>query len=390
MDPVRNPYLPGAGQIPPVLAGRDAELSAWDIALARIEAGRPAQPLVLYGLRGVGKTVLLTKFAQAARDRDWIVARVEAKTGQSLRAQLGESLHDSLVDLARPSAGTRILKALKTALSFKASYDPTGSWTFGVDLRDDGGGADTGSIEVDLRKLLLDLAAGAAESGHGVAVLVDEAQDLPLRDREALIAAAHVAGQESEALTLAMAGLPSLPRELAEAKSYAERLFAYHPVGALDPVAAAAALAQPAAQEGVAWEEAGLDHAARAARGYPYFLQQFGQGAWDTAEGPTITLADARLGVERGKSALDNGFFRIRWERATPAERRYLKAMANDAGQPSDTASVAARLGRTASGVSSVRGRLIEKGLIYSPATGRVAFTVPLMADFIDRQIEFD
>lgn len=220
MDPVINPYSPGAGRLPVALVGREAQLTTWEVALKRVTSGRDAQSVVLYGLRGVGKTVLLTRFAQLARDHHWIVAQVEAKSGTSLREMVGEALHDDLVDLARPGLGARVLKALKTALSFKASYDTAGTWNFGVNLNDSpGGGADTGTFESDLGKLLRDLSGAAEEKGVGLAILIDEAQDLPDDELLALCSIIHAANQSRDRLVLALAGLPSLPRKLAEAKS---------------------------------------------------------------------------------------------------------------------------------------------------------------------------
>jgi len=387
MDPVRNPYAPGAGRAPAALVGRQEQLESWDVALRRIEAGRDAQSVVLYGLRGVGKTVLLSRFASTARERDWLVAQVEAKSGATIRDAIGEAFHDNLVDLARPGVGHRVLKALKTALSFKASYDSTGKWSFGLDLDNAaGGGADTGGFESDLGKLLRDLSAAAEEKGVGVAVLVDEAQDLARDELIALCSIVHAANQRGDRLVLALAGLPSLPRRLAEAKSYAERLFDFHPVGALDAAAAATALAEPARAERVAWGDDALDYLVDAASGYPYFLQQYGQEAWNAAERTPITLADARLGVARGQLDLDNGFFRARWDRATPSEREYLRAMAVDGDGGSSSGEVAVRLGKKVTSLGPARAGLIGKGLIYSPDHGVVAYTVPGMAAFVRRQ----
>ena len=224
MDPVRNPYSPGAGRKPAALVGRDEALDAWDTSLQRAQIGRTDQPVVLYGLRGVGKTVLLSEFRRKAADRGWIFAQIEAGTDKSLRELLGEALYPRLSDLARPSAGRRLLKSLKTALSFKASYDVTGTWTFGVDLSEAaGGGADTGLLDTDLKKLINDLADAAEEEGVGLAILVDEAQDLSVDELATLCATAHAAAQDNWRVLFAFAGLPSLPRILAEAKSYAER-----------------------------------------------------------------------------------------------------------------------------------------------------------------------
>lgn len=387
MDAVRNPYAPGAGRPPAALVGRDRQLEAWRVALERVEVGRTAQPVVLYGLRGVGKTVLLSRFARMADGREWIVAQVEAGAGKTLRAGLGEALHAPLVDLARPSAGRRLLRGLKTALSFKASYDSAGSWNFGIDLADSsGGGADTGSLESDLNKLLRDLSAAAEEEGVGLAVLIDEAQDLSPEELTAVCSAVHAAGQQGWSCLVALAGLPSLPRVLAEARSYAERLFVFEKVQHLDEGLACTALTQPAAREGVDWDDSAVQLVVRETSGYPYFLQQFGQDTWNEAPGPTITLADARVGAARGRAALDDGFFRARWDRATRAEQRYLRAMAAGGDLGSASGEVAARLGRGANSFGPARASLISKGLIYAPEHGVVAFTVPGMAGFIQRQ----
>jgi hypothetical protein len=196
VDPVTNPYAPGAGRPPAALVGRDEQLSTWRVALDRLERGRSTQSVTMYGLRGVGKTVLLTEFLKSAQTRDWIAAKVEAGTDRSLRQLLGEALHDPLADLARPNAGMKLIKALKTMLSFKASYDASGTWNFGLDLANSaGGGADTGLLETDLGKLLKDLAAAASEEGVGLAILIDEAQDLSPEERTAVCSAAHQAGQ---------------------------------------------------------------------------------------------------------------------------------------------------------------------------------------------------
>jgi hypothetical protein len=387
MDPVRNPYSPGAGRPPAALVGRDPQRDRWAVSLDRIEGARTAQPVVLYGLRGVGKTVLLIRFFKTAQDRNWIVAQVEAGAGKSLREALGEALHAPLADLARPSAGKRLLKGLKTALSFKASYDAAGTWNFGLDLTETaGGGADTGMLETDLNKLVRDLSAAAEEEGVGLAILIDEAQELTPAELTAVCSAAHVTSQNGWSSVFALAGLPSLPRVLAEAKSYAERLFVFERIEHLTEDLARKALAEPAAIEGVAWDDDAISFVVREASGYPYFLQQFGQDTWNEASGPAIALADARVGAARGRAALDDGFFRARWDRATKAEQRYLRAMAADGDAGSSSGDVAARLGRSVTSFGPARASLIAKGLIFAPEHGVVAFTVPGMANFIQRQ----
>src|SRR5947209_2282573 len=313
MDAVRNPYSPGAGRKPAALVGRDDALGAWDTSVQRAQIGRTDQPVVLYGLRGVGKTVLLSEFRRMAGKADWIVAQIEAGTDKSLRELLGETLYAPLSDLARPGAGRRLLKGLKTALSFKASYDATGKWTFGVDLAEaPGGGADTGMLDTDLKKLVNDLAEAAQEEGVGLAILVDEAQDLSSEELATLCTIAHAAAQDNWRVLFAFAGLPSLPRILAEAKSYAER-FRYMNIRQLDADEVAEALTIPAGLEDARWDNDAIEVVVDASGRYPYFLQQFGQETWNVAEGPVISRHDVALGVAQGVNDLDSGFFRVRW-----------------------------------------------------------------------------
>lgn len=386
VDPVTNPYSPGAGRKPAALVGRDQPRRDWQVAIKRVEAGRSAQPFVLYGLRGVGKTVLLSDFRRSAAQRDWLVAQVEAGAGKSLREALGEALHGPLADLARPSAGRRLLKALKTAVSFKASYDQSGAWNFGLDLDGaTGGGADTGVLETDLKKLIQDLAMAAEEENVGLAILVDEAQDLDPDEIVALCAIAHAAAQDEWRVLFAFAGLPSLPRVLAEAKSYAER-FNYEKIEELRGSVASEALTKPAAEDNVQWDPAAIALIVDESAGYPYFLQQFGQDTWNAATGGNITYDDARVGAANGRAALDTGFFRARWDRATRAEQNYLRAMAEDGDKGSSSGEVASRLGRGPASFGPIRANLIAKGLVYAPEHGVISFTVPGMAAFISRQ----
>ena len=362
-------------------------METWDVVLTRIAQGRDAQSMVLYGLRGVGKTVLLTQFALKARSQGWIVVQAEARRGMSVREAVGESLHGILMEIARPGVGKRILKAVKTALSFKASYDSTGVWHFGLDLTgSEGGGADTGALETDLGRVVMDLVAVAEERGTGMALLIDEAQDVSQEELAALCALIHGANQRQERFVVALAGLPSLPRQLSEAKSYAERLFSFHEIGILTREESIAVLAAPAEMSGVDWSEEALDLVVDAAGDYPYFLQEFGQDTWNAATGSPITGEDARVGIAMGTNALDTGFFRIRWERASAAEKDYLRAMAVDGEGPSSSSEIASRLGKKASTLGPARANLIAKGLIYSPEYGVVAFTVPAMYRFIERQ----
>jgi DNA polymerase III delta prime subunit len=386
VDAMLNPYVPGAGRRPAELVGRERQQRMWEVGISRLSVGRSAQHLCFYGLRGVGKTVLVSDLAAAAKQHGWVVAKVEADPSQSLRQSLGEALHAPLSDLAVPKIGSRLRKALKTAASFvRASYDSSGTWSFGLDLsQDPGGGADTGTLHIDLNKLVADLST--AQEGKGLAILIDEAQDLTTEEMSAICTIAHRATQETWPFLLAVAGLPSLPRMLAEARSYTERMFAYEVVGSLPDEAAAAALRQPSESEGVHWTQEAVSFLVKETRGYPYFLQQYGQEVWNTAVSAPFTLADARLGAAHGRLALDSGFFRSSWERATRAEQKYLRAMAQDGDGGSATSEIAHRLGGSLQSYGPTRAKLINKGLIYAPEHGEVAFTVPTMAEFIQRQ----
>lgn len=387
MDPIRNPYMPGAGRKPSALVGRDSTLAAWKVALARAERGVTDQPFVLYGLRGVGKTVLLTQLRHDAEDRDWIVAQIEATHGKELRELVGEALYEPLFELARPSAGRRVLKALKTALSFKASYDMSGQWTFGLDLSgSEGGGADSGLLQTDLRKIIKDVSLAAREQSVGLAILIDEAQELKSDELSTLAAVAQAAAQDNWPVLFGLAGLPSLPQTLAEAKSYSER-FQYTNVERLTEDDAREAIAKPASDEKVTWADEALKHVVSESGRYPYFIQQFGQEAWNHATGTDIGIDDAVFGVVAGQHQLDNGFFRARWDRATLKEKRYLRAMCPEGDSGVGSGEVAARMSSSISSLGPTRAQLISKGLVYAPDHGVVAFTVPGMAAFIARQI---
>jgi len=386
MDERNNPYSPGAGLRPAALVGRDSELQDWSVALDRIENARSARSVVLHGLRGVGKTVLLGEFHQQAEDRKWVSVMIEANTGRPMREALARALYPVVRELVRPKAGDKLKKALATFKAFSVKVDATGAWSFGLDVAPAQGRGDSGELETDLAELIKDLAGAAQEQNRGLAILIDEAQDLNNDELKALCAICHQGGQRGWPFLLALAGLPNLPRVLSEAKSYAERLFTYREITQLHQDAARQALTRPAAAEGVSWEEEAVSYVVRETRSYPYFLQEYGQATWNAASGTTLTYNDARVGATSGQAHLDAGFYRARWERAAPSQRAYLQAMAPDGDGPSQSGEVAARLGKTPTGVGPIRDSLIKKGLIYSPEHGQIAYTVPGMADFIARQ----
>ncbi len=396
MDPIGNPYQPSAGVRPRELAGRDRELAAIDVLIGRSERGFVSQSLVLTGLRGVGKTVLLHEFARRARERGWIVAQIEGPsdfdaTGDgALRAKLARGLHSSMREaLGRWKKSELLARAAGALKAFTLSVDPSGTWTLGLDGAASSGRADTGQVELDLPELAVDLGSAAKSRGVGVLVCVDEMQQLSRPDLAAVCAACHEAGQREVPFYIAGAGLPNLPGVLADAKSYAERLFEYSRLGPLSTAEAAQALRMPALEQGVQWRKNALDLAVAQSGAYPFFLQMFGRHTWDAAVGPSvITLEDAQVGGALAAEQLDRGFFQSRWDRGTPYQRRYLSAMAVDGDGPSNSGDVARRLGRKMSALGPVRAELIAKGLIYSPEHGRLAFTVPGMAAFIERMAD--
>jgi hypothetical protein len=361
--------------------------------MGRASGGRATQSLVLTGLRGVGKTVLLNDHATRARQGDWIVAQVEARAdnaGTPFRSMVARSLNQSLRQVTG-SWGLRdkLRAALGTFKSFSIKADPSGSLALGIDVDPNSGRADTGSLEFDLSELAFDLAASAGERGTGVVVLIDEMQELTDGELVAVCRTVHATGQAGAPFCVVGAGLPSLPGILAEAQSYAERLFSYRRIGPLSTDDASIAVTRPAESQRVIWASDAVAVVIDAADGYPYFLQEFASAAWDYAPGPDIGADDARLGVRAGRGKLDAGFFASRWIRATPAERDYLRAMADDGDGPSSSGEIARRLGkRSVQQVGPTRANLIHKGLVYAPEHGLVAYTVPGMAGFISRQID--
>lgn len=387
----RNPYRPGAGRRPPEMAGREAERAQFKDLLDYMEEGGAERGIILTGLRGVGKTVLLEEIRGMADERGWVYAFVEAGLQSSFRLSVTWSLTESLrVISLHHRTSARLREALRVFKSFSLKSLPDGSVSFGVEVEARAGRADTGNLEIDLSELLTDLGGAAAGLGVGVLLIVDEVQDLPLADITAVAGAMHQTNRLELPVAVVGAGLPNLPAVLTEAKSYAERLFDYRSIGALGAEDAGRALRLPAESRGVVWEEEALAYVVEAAAGYPFFLQTFGSKVWECAPGPDdLTLADAEAGVAAGRRGLEQGFYRSRWERATPAQREYLTAMAmSGLGDGSvSTREVVDYLEKTHSDASPARRELINKGLIYSPERGRLDFTAPGMADYIRRVI---
>jgi hypothetical protein len=388
VDPVRNPYAPGAGQRPPELAGREREIKQFEIVLERVARGRPERSMVLTGLRGVGKTVMLNNFRSMALQRLWGTGKMEARPDQSIRRPVASALHMAVRELApRHRAPDRIeefLGVLK-AFALRDPKAPKGS-SFGIDVPVARGRADSGDLEVDLTELLSDASSVAADLGVGIALFVDEMQDVPADDISALCAACHELSQAGGPLIVVGAGLPHLPSVLSASKSYSERLFRYSRIDRLEREAADTALIAPAEREDVWFEPEALDALYEAADGYPYFVQAYGKVTWDVAAGSPITPGDVQVAGPEAEGELAVGFFGSRYERATPAEREYMRAMAAIGDESVPTSSVAEELGRKPSSLSPARDGLIKKGLIYSSERGLIGFTVPHFGKFLRSQ----
>lgn len=382
MDPALNPYTPGSGRRPPSLQGRDREIDAFDLLVARAKARHYDRGMILSGLRGVGKTALLNHLRNHAEHHGWFTVKIEAQnspTGSRLNhKQLALGLRNGLRKFSR-------IHALKQAGEHVMSLIEGSSLSFG--------GVTLAAPDRDLENALFDIeeiveaiCMLVGPKGVALGVFVDEMQDLDDELTAGLIVAQHRANQEGWPFYLIGAGLPNLPAVLADSRSYAERLFLYSTIGALDHTAARSVLADPAATVGGRFQSDALDVLVEATEGYPYFLQEFGAAIWEVAAAPPFSLDDATTAIDLGTAHLDQGFFPSRWDRATPAERRYLRAIADTGQHAPKTADLSIRQ----STAGPLRAALIRKGIIYSPEHGRIAFTVPGMATFIARQPEDD
>jgi hypothetical protein len=348
--------------------------------------------MVLTGLRGVGKTVLLNTFRSMALQRLWGTGKLEARPDQSIRRPIAGALHMAVRELApRHRAPDRIDDFLGVLKAFalrdpKAPKGTSVTAQFGFDVPAARGRADSGDLEVDLTELFTDAASVAADLGVGIALFVDEMQDVPAPDVSALCAACHELSQVGGPLIVVGAGLPHLPSVLSASKSYSERLFRYARIDRLDREAADQALLAPAEREDVLFKQEALDALYEAADGYPYFVQAYGKVTWDVAASSPITAGDVRVASPEAEGELAVGFFGSRYERATPAEREYMRAMAMIGDEPVPTSVVADELSRKPSSLSPARDGLIKKGLIYSSERGLIAFTVPHFGKFLRSQ----
>jgi hypothetical protein len=387
MDPRRNPYAPGAGTMPPALVGRDAQLEAFANLLERLENGHAEQSLMMVGLRGVGKTVLLDVFRATAEERDWATVEWEVERADRLAATLGSRVRRVLLQIAPRAKWTGLLlRAAETLKSFSVTFSPEGAVTAGLGVDARAGAADSGDLSEDLSDLFVAVGEAARDRGVGVILLIDEIQYLERRELEALIVALHKCARRSLPITLVGAGLPQMPRLAGEAKSYSERLFRFVRIGALGPADAATALILPARDLGVEYETEAVAAIVAYTQGYPYFLQEYGRIVWDEASEQPISAAEARAVLPIVEERLDESFFRVRAERATELELRYLFAMAELGPEPHRATEVALRIGRRVEQAGPLRSRLIAKGLLYTPGHGLAAFTVPQFDKYMLRR----
>jgi len=389
MDPISNPFSPGAGSPPPELVGRDNILEQTNILFARILKKRPEKSFFLTGLRGVGKTVLLNEIERLAEKADYRTIFIEAHEDKSLVALLAPHLRKLLFDLDRlAGAGhkaRRSLAVLKSFISsFKLKFDDV---EFGLDIEPERGSADSGDIEVDLSNLFLSVAEAAQERETAVSILIDESQYLDHVELSALIMAMHKMQQRQLPLVLIGAGLPILPALMGDSKSYAERLFQFPDIGPLSEPDAARALQDPVKAAGVEFSADALQEIFRLTQGYPYFLQEWGYQSWNRASKSPITLQTVQGATPIVVQRLDANFFRVRFDRLTTSEKNYLRAMAQQGPGPYRSGDVASALSVKVTSLGTVRATLIKKGMIYSPTHGDLAFTVPLFDEFMRRAI---
>lgn len=390
MDAVDNPYTPNAGARPEILIGRDEQTEAFRTLLQRLRRGRTEQSMIITGLRGVGKTVLLNTFRSIAQEEGWEAVEFEAvKHGESrFRQTIASRLKAALLHLSPRARWTDVGRRAAEALSaFSVSVNAEGTWSIGWDVPAAEGLADHGDLGMDLTDVLVAVGEAAAEQGKGVALLIDEVQFLEAPQLEALIQAIHKTVQRNLPVTFVGAGLPQIAELAGDAKSYAERLFKFPRIDSLNDEDARAALVEPAAAEGAVYDEEAVALALEITTGYPYFIQELGYQVWTIATNDRIYKQDIELARDAYEAKLDSSFFRVRLDRATPLQTAYMRAMAELGSAPQKAADVAALMGRTSTQLGPTRAELIAMGLLYTPEHGYAAFTVPHFDRFMKRAV---
>lgn len=389
MDPVRNPYSPGAGNRPPALVGRETDLDVFDIAIQRLSIGRHDRSAIVTGLRGVGKTVLLREFGRIAASHQWVHEHVEVSEETQFVSVVAELVRRAILRLSPGKRLADLAQApLRALRAFQLRWGLPDGNEVSIGIDPSYGTADSGLLDRDFADLFVATGQLARTRGCGVLLTIDEMQFLTKQHLTDLIMGLHEVSQQGMPLIVAGAGLPSLPALAGEARSYAERLFDFRTVGRLDAAGSATALADPALEEGVRWEQQALDRIIDLTDGYPYFLQEFGKQAWLVSENDdAISAEDVEAAIPLAINELDHGFFRVRFDRTTDAERAYLHAMANLGAGEYPSGDVAAAQGKSTTQVGMVRDSLIRKGLCYSPRHGFMAFTVPMFDDYLRRRV---
>jgi hypothetical protein len=387
MDPIKNPFSPGAGSPPPELAGRAPVLEQTRILLGRVLMGKPEKSLMLTGLRGVGKTVLLNAVRRMAQEAGYRTVLVEAHEDKALGPLIAAPLKTVFFELDRMAqTGDRVKRGLRVLRSFLGGLKvKLGELEIGLDIEPETGAADSGDIEIDLPNIFEALGEAANEKKSAVAILIDEIQYLSQKELGAVIMAMHRMQQRQLPVVLLGAGLPVLPGLAGESKSYAERLFAFPDVGALSETDSNQAISEPALAEGVKLSDAALAETYRLTKGYPYFIQEWGYQIWNLAQSSPIELEVVQSAADSVVRRLDQNFFRVRFDRLTPGEKNFLRAMAELGSGAIRSGDIATALGIKVNSIGPVRSKLIKKGMIYSPAYGDIAFTVPLFDAFMKR-----
>ena len=387
MDAFRNPFAPGAGSPPPELAGRSAILNQAEVTLGRTQRGRHSKSVLIVGLRGVGKTVLLNRIREIADEQGYVAEMIEAPENKSLAALITPAIRSLILRLDRgEQVGSAARKAFRVLRGFAAAIKVTyNDIEISLDGETEPGIADTGDLEIDFPDLLVALGEAAKERGTAAALIMDELQYLSEVEMSALIVGMHKVAQRQLPLILFGAGLPQLVGLTGRSKSYAERLFDFPVAGPLSLDDARIALRAPAQEEGADFTEPAIRRIHDLTEGYPYFLQEWGYHAWLASQTAQIGVADADRATPEAVAALDRSFFRVRFDRLTPAEKRYLKGMAALGPGPHRSGDIAHQLGVRVNSTGPVRASLIKKGMVYSPAHGDTAFTVPLFDQFMAR-----
>lgn len=387
MDSARNPYRPGAGTKPRVLAGRGEDLDEAKTLARRVELGNPPRSIVFYGLRGVGKTVILNKIENIFEGKGYEKEYVEVAEGDNFRTVLSKLIRKLLLRVSRREQAKEVVKKGLRALKSFVVAMPEGP-EFRLDVEPMLGTADSGDLQDDLVDLFVAAGEAAEASGKPIALFIDEAQYLEEEEFSALIASCHRLSQRALPLVVICAGLPQIAGLAGEAKSYSERLFDFRPVDSLDEPAAEKALAKPASEEGMTLSDEVIQIGLNATDGYPYFIQEYGRALWDISESNSPTVEEAELAEERMISALDTSFFKVRLDRVTTHEKKFMHALAELGKGYQEISNVASNMDRKVQSISPTRAQLIHKGLVYSPSHGMISFTVPHFHEFMMRQFD--